>query len=125
VKLSKIVVVVVHSADSASNVVCVGNARTWAESCRKRNGMTDSTLARLAAKYITYFSSVVESDVSGNFVCNVAEFDSVGIVYTLSVTLQVVEALSLSCAGADMRLVAGSCCVLIAECFIDYFSSGI
>jgi len=38
----------------------------------------------------TNISSVVESDVSGNFVCNVAESDSVGIVYTLSVALQVV-----------------------------------
>ncbi len=68
----------------------VGNARTWAESCRKRTGMTDGTLAGLTAKGITYCSSVVDSDVSGNFVCNVAEFDSVGIVYTLSVALQVV-----------------------------------
>jgi hypothetical protein len=31
-----------------------------------------------------------ESDVSGIFVCNVAEFDRVGIVYTLCVALQVV-----------------------------------
>jgi hypothetical protein len=52
--------------------------------------MTDGTLARLAAKDITYFSSAVQPDVFGNFVCNVSEFDSVGIVYTLSVALHVV-----------------------------------